>query len=71
MPAISVSLLDEFLSLFRKPTPEGMAHKLLEQHQRALIEAHYNKDYYAKIVEFHEMRIRSLSMSLKKGNTYD
>lgn len=59
------------MSLFRKPSPDELVQRSLDQHCRSLLEAYHCKDYYTKIVEFHEMRIRSLSTALKRNDPHD
>lgn len=55
------------LHLFRKQSAETIARSELDEAQRGLIEAQRMRDYYTKIAEFHEVRIRSLSKSLGGG----
>ena len=61
-------LVQYILELFRKPSAEVMAQRELEDAKRMLLEAQRSKDYYTKMVEFYDTRIRSLNMSIKKAN---
>lgn len=57
-----------FLELFRKPSAEVLAQRELDEDKRLLLETQRSKDYYSKLVEYYETRIRNLTIQLKKAN---
>lgn len=57
----------DIIELFRKPSAEVIAQRELDESKRQLLSAQYSKDYYTKMVEFYETRIRTLTIQLKKA----
>lgn len=51
--------------LFRKPCAEELAQRELDESRRSLLEAERYRDYYGKMCEFHQSRIRSLQAAPK------
>lgn len=52
----------------RKPSAEALAQRELDDTKRDLVVSQRTRDYYAKMVEFHEMRIARLTRMIR-GNT--
>lgn len=51
--------------LFRKPSASELAIRELDDARRLLLESQRYRDYYTKMCEFHETRIRSLQSAPK------
>lgn len=53
-------MITTFTQPFRKPDADELAQRELEDSRRELMVAQRMRDYYIKMVEFHEMRVASL-----------
>lgn len=51
----------------RPPSAEELAQRELDSDKRQLLEAQRNRDYFTKMVEFYDMRVRTLTSQLKKA----
>lgn len=59
--------VSEVFEVFRKPSADVLAQRELDDNKRMLLEAQRSKDYYSKMVDFYETRIRNLNYQLKKN----
>ena len=58
-------MMSIFKSLIAKPTPESIALRELEEAKRELLRAQSLNEYAAKMVEYHQGKIRRLTSYLK------
>lgn len=54
-----------FLNPFRKPTPQQLAERELEDAQRELLAAQSSAEYARRVSEYHADRIKRLTAFLK------
>lgn len=54
-------MIQDIIQTFRKPSADVMAQRELEENQRELLNSQRNRDYYAKLAEFYEVRIKTLN----------
>ena len=65
-------MLNNLIKIFSKPSATVLAHRELEEAQRYLLEFQKQRDYYAKLSEFSEVRIASLKKRLaQEKNEYE
>jgi len=57
-------MLRDIIETFRKPSATTLAYRELEEAQRNLLECQKQRDYYAKLSEFSEIRITRLKRML-------
>jgi hypothetical protein len=57
-------MLNTLIKIFSKPSATELAYRELEDAQRHLLEFQKQRDYYAKLSEFSEVRIASLKRRL-------
>jgi hypothetical protein len=55
--------------LFAPPSPETIALRELEESKRELLAAHTAQEYAAKMVEYHQGKIRRLTKFLKDAQS--
>jgi hypothetical protein len=53
--------------LFTKPSAEELAQRELDEAKRLLLDSQRTRDYHQKMVEFHQVRISSLTKQLKES----
>jgi hypothetical protein len=62
-----MSIINTLQSLYAPPTAEAMALRELEQSRRDLLSAHTQQEYSTKMVEFHKIKIKRLTLFLKES----
>lgn len=60
-------MIKNFLEHFHPPSAEELAQRELDDDKRSLLEAQRQRDYFTKMVEFYDMRVRTLTSQLKKA----
>jgi hypothetical protein len=61
------NIITTLQSLYAPPTAEAMALRELEQSRRDLLAAHTQQEYSMKMVEFHKIKIKRLTLFLKES----
>lgn len=61
-----MSLIRLIKSLWCHPTPQTIALRELEEPRRELLAAHTNQEYALKMVEYHQGKIKRLTLFLKE-----
>lgn len=61
-----MSLIRFIKSLWSHPTPQALALRELEESRRELLAAHTNQEYSLKMVEYHQGKIKRLTLFLKE-----
>ena len=58
-------MIREFYEMFRKPSPQILAQRELEEAQRKLLEAQTGRDYAESMVSYREKQVRRLQAQIK------
>lgn len=64
-PAIEEHWYDWIVELFKKPSPEKLGHRELEDARRNLLECQRLREYYDNMVKFETQRIKRLRKMLE------
>lgn len=62
-----MKIINTMKTLYAPPTAEAMALSELEQSRRDLLSAHTQQEYSMKMVEFHKIKIKRLTLFLKES----
>lgn len=66
-----IDIVKEIKLLYARPTVETLALRELENARRDLLTAQTQQEYSAKMVEFYEIKIKRLSIFLKRKMSHD
>ena len=58
-------MIREFFEMWRKPSPQVLAQRELEEAQRKLLEAQTGRDYAESMVSYREKQVRRLQAQIK------
>ena len=61
-------MLKELFETFRKPSAETLAQRELEEAKRSLLNAQSHQEYYKRLADYNDDRVRRLSAYLKRVN---
>lgn len=61
-------MIKELVESFRKPSAETLAQRELEEAKRSLLNAQSHQEYYKRLADYNEDRVRRLTGYLKRAN---
>lgn len=60
-------MISHIIDMFKTPTAEVLAQKELEEAKRELLKAHTSEEFYRRMKEYNQDRVRRLTDTVQKG----